>query len=435
MNTTTVSKSDIKQKDFIPLKHLEIDDYNMLQDLIRFESVSGKEEKTGVYVKEKLIELGFTVTRDSMGNITGERGDADEYLLLNAHLDIVQLAKKYGSFYNKTTKESCKEKYGSYDSLMFDAYSYDAYLSKEIQDVRAKKLSKQNKTSINIDDLTDEEAMEVWEEDRAEIKNLYGHDFKEVGFKCANCVNSCKTFKLCHYFEPNSDISTKKIYLKHKKELELSLENNMQDSAEFIQESFDLDGKFVQLNKVETKSKPAKEKNQKYLIKVDLIEDKITGSGKHRVLGGDDKCGIFIALKVAEILRDVPMKILFTVQEETGCKGVKFFVKNNAEWLEDVRYSVTIDRRDYCHLLWSQRGVRSCSDNFAAEVMYQGIRAGIPVKLEDGGSADVVTLRDYVPNAINISAGYYKAHTADEYIVPSEVDKIVGWVKNIVKYV
>lgn len=432
MSTTTVSKGALKERNFIPLKNLRMEDYDMLQDLIRFESISKKEDKVAAYVKEALIELGFTVTRDSMGNVYGERGDADEYALLNAHLDIVNLLSKYG-YFNKDTKESYNKSYSSYDSLAFDTYSYDSYLSKEIQDVKAMKLSKQSKTSINIEDLSDDEAIEVWEEDAKEIKNLFGEEFKMVGFKCANCVNSCKAFKLCYYFEPNATIETKKVYLKYKRELEAEkINDEAQNDAEFIQESFNLEGRFVKLNKVE-KKESSKSKNQKYLIKVDLIEDKITGSGKKRVLGGDDKCGIFIALKVAETLRDMPMKVLFTVQEETGCNGVKFFVKNNAEWLEDVKYSLTIDRRDYCHLLWSQRGVRSCSDNFAAEVMYQGIRAGIPVKLEDGGSADVVTLRDYVPNAINMSAGYYKAHTSDEYIVPSQVDKIVGWVKNIVQ--
>ena len=129
------------------------------------------------------------------------------------------------------------------------------------------------------------------------------------------------------------------------------------------------------------------------------------------------------------------MKILFTVDEETGCNGVKYFVKNKAEWLNDVKYSLTIDRKDFCHLLWSQRGTRSCSNDFAGELMYQGVRTGIPVSIQDGGSADVVTIRDYVPNAVNMSAGYYKAHTKNEYIIPSEVDKIVGWVKNIIENV
>lgn len=443
MNSTmTIDKKITEEKDFIELKNLQMEDFDMLQDLLKFESISKREEKVANYVKKKLIELGFSVNKDSMGNIFASRGISHNYPLLNCHLDIVELLKRFGSSFDKSSGKTKEEKYGSYKSLIFDNYGYTNYLNNEIQEIKAKKSSEQNTVSINLDDLSDEEAISTWEADKSEIKLMYGEDFKAIGFKCANCVNSCKAFKLCYYFEPNSDIKTKKIYLKSKKELEAvnkeneSLkENNSPDDVDFIQESFDLGDKIVKLNKVNTVSNEPKLKNQKYIIKMDLINDKISGSGKHRVLGGDDKCGIFIALKVAEMLRDTPMKILFTVQEETGCNGVKFFVKNNSKWLEDVKYSITIDRRDYCHLLWSQRGTRSCSDNFAAELMYQGIRAGIPVKLEDGGSADVVTLRNYVPNSVNISAGYYKAHTADEYIVPSEVDKIVGWVKNIVKYI
>lgn len=430
MNTAVVANKN-KVKEFINLENLGIDDFDMLKDLLKFESVSKKESKVALYIKEKLTELGFSVMKDSMGNIYGVRGISDNYPMLNAHMDIVNLANRFGSFYKTPNTKSKEESNSKYSSLMVDSYNYEISLNKEIEEIRAKKYSEQKKVSIDIDDLSEEEAMAVWEEDAKEIKNLFGEDFKDIGFKCANCVNSCKAYKLCYYFEPNSNIETKKIYLKKKKELELSTIEN----KEFIQESFDLDGKIVKLNKVSQKETEPKSKGQKYIITVDLVEDKITGSGKNRVLGGDDKCGIFIALKVAEMLKDVPMKILFTVEEETGCNGAKHFTKTNAKWLEDVKYSITIDRRDSCHLLWSQRGVRSCSDNFAAELMYQGIRVGIPVKLDDGGSADVVVLRDFVPNSVNISAGYYKAHTSSEYIVPSEVDKIVGWVKNIVNYV
>ena len=49
----------------------------------------------------------------------------------------------------------------------------------------------------------------------------------------------------------------------------------------------------------------------------------------------------------------------------------------------------------------------------------------------DGSVADVIHIRNLVPNSVNMSAGYYNAHTSDEYIVPSDVDRIIGWVKNI----
>lgn len=434
MNTVAIKKKNNKIEELITLQNLSIDNFDTLKELLKFESVSGKESKVALYIKEKLTELNFKVMKDSKGNIYATRGIADRYPLINAHMDIVNLANRFGSsykskFYNTTTKKGKKKEEKSFSSLMVESYDYDSYLSKEIEDIKAKKLNDNKK---NISEISDEEANKIWEEDKSQIDLLFGEEYKMVGFRCAHCVNTCKSFKLCYFFKPNNNIDTKKQYAVYKKE-----ESEKHESS-YIQQSFDVDNNIRKLK--ETKSEKSEvvkvsSSKEKYIIKVDLINDKISGSGKNRVLGGDDKCGIFIALMVAESLPNLPMKILFTVEEETGCNGVKHFVKTNPQWLDDVKYSLTIDRKDSCHLLWSQRGTRSCTNKFAAELMYHGIRSGIPVSLEDGGSADVVVLRDFVPDAVNMSAGYYKAHTSSEYIVPSEVDKIVGWVKNIISCV
>ena len=432
MATATKTKNTNTLK-LIKLETLNIDDFDTLKELLKFESVSGKESKVALYIKERLTELNFEVKKDSKGNIYATRGIADEYPLLNAHMDIVNLSNRFGGTYSSkysTTnyKGQKKETSKKYSSLMVESYDYDGYLSKEIEEIRAKKVSEKAKSSVEI---SDSEAIKIWENDKADIDLLFGEEYKIIGFKCANCVNTCKAFKLCYFFKPNDLIETKRQYAIYKKE---NNEINETEDGLAFQQSFDIDNNIKVINKREVINTKESSK-EKYIIKVDLINDKISGSGKKRVLGGDDKCGVFIALKVAELLPDLPLKVLFTVEEETGCNGVKFFVKEKPEWLTDVKYSLTIDRKDSCHLLWSQRGTRSCNNKFAGELMYQGVRQGIPVKLRDGGSADVVTLRDYVPNAVNMSAGYYKAHTSDEYIIPSDVDKIVGWVRNIVKNV
>lgn len=153
----------------------------------------------------------------------------------------------------------------------------------------------------------------------------------------------------------------------------------------------------------------------------------ISGHGEHRVLGGDDKCGIFVALEVARTTKH-PMKILFTVQEEIGLVGMEFVAETKEEWFDNISYSITIDRRGGNHLLISQLGVKSCSRDFAKMAVNAGKSAGIPVTIEDGSLADVVILRDLVDNAINISAGYYNPHTEYEEIDYTEVEKIIMWV-------
>lgn len=424
----------LKEKEFIKLENLIMEDYELLKKLLIHESVSGKETELADYVKIILKELNFVVKQDKMGNIYAIRGLAEKYPLINAHLDIVNLNKSYGSYFNNYfSKNTIKDSYlktesKRYSSLALNNFDYSINSSKS------------NTNATKKVEVTEEEILKIWKEQSKELKSCFCKEFIKYGFTCKNCINTCKKNKICGYFANNDDLETKKLFAIYKKINETTDEKSNEN--DFIQETFDLDGKIKNLqppikneSMYKAKNKTTSTKDEKYIVNVDLIEDKITGSGKNRVLGGDDKCGLFLALKVAEQLPDLPMKILFTVEEETGCNGVKYFVKHHAKWLEDVKYSLTIDRKDTNHLLWSQRGVRSCTNDFAGELFYQGMMAGIPVSIQDGGSADVVTLRDYVPNAVNMSAGYFKAHTSNEYIVPSAVDKILGWVKNIVKNV
>lgn len=177
-----------------------------------------------------------------------------------------------------------------------------------------------------------------------------------------------------------------------------------------------------------------KELNNDFKITYNDKTYKITSNGL-RILGGDDKCGVAIALQTARELPNEPMKLLFTVQEETGCIGVSEFCKNNAKWLEDVKYSLTIDRRHGDELITHSCGKNNCSKNFASQLLKQALYANIMVKCEHGTIADVIQLRKYVKETCNMSAGYYNPHTLDEYVQFDEMLKIKEWVKNIVKNV
>lgn len=421
-----------KKKEIIPLSYLKLDDFDELKVLLEFDSVSGDEIKSREYVENKLKELNFTTSIDAYGNLFAVRGVADEYGLLEAHLDKKQINyKSNGSRFNSSNSGRFNSYFGDYSKKSnLNINNIDYGLFKKEANLESSRLSNIHKTKKTI---TDEEAKSIWEENKEEVKSYFGKEYANFGFNCNHCINKCKsqTFSLCHFFEVNDSLDSKKQFAAYKISEKEKLNTN---DTTAIQESFDLTDKTVELIGVKTKNKIVRKKtNEKYIIKMDLINDKITGSGKNRVLGGDDKCGIFAALKVAEMLPNMPMKVLFTVEEEIGCLGAKYFVKNHADWLKDVKYSITIDRKGSNNLLWSQKGIRSCSDEFAGKIIEQGIMTGIPVRIEDGGSADVVYLRDYVPEAINISAGYYNAHRKDEYIIPSELDKIVGWVKNIIE--
>jgi len=177
----------------------------------------------------------------------------------------------------------------------------------------------------------------------------------------------------------------------------------------------------------ETEEK-AEEPEEKFILKYDEKTKKLT-SNETRPMGGDDKCGIAVALDIAKSTK-IPMKILFTVEEETGCNGAGYVLKNHSDWLKDVAYGVTIDRRDKNHICVTTGNERNAGNYFIGELAKWAIISGIFPKFEKGSMSDNFYLKNAVPNFINISAGYYNAHRNSEYIQVDELKKIKNWVKN-----
>ena len=68
-------------------------------------------------------------------------------------------------------------------------------------------------------------------------------------------------------------------------------------------------------------------------------DDLMFGNGN--MMGGDDKCGIAIALTLA-LHTNLPMKIILTSGEERGGKGVAELKKSD---FDNVGFCLTIDRR------------------------------------------------------------------------------------------
>jgi di/tripeptidase len=58
-----------------------------------------------------------------------------------------------------------------------------------------------------------------------------------------------------------------------------------------------------------------------------------------------------------------------------------------------------------------------------------GITVGIPIEIQDGSVADVITIREYVTDSVNVSAGYYNPHSDDEYVNLEEITKIIKWLR------
>jgi putative aminopeptidase FrvX len=174
--------------------------------------------------------------------------------------------------------------------------------------------------------------------------------------------------------------------------------------------------------------------NQSFKVIYDK-EKQLIRSNKLRILGGDDKCGMAITLQVAKEMIDLPIKIFFSVGEESGCIGVKHAITQHKSFFEDCKYGVTIDRNGGEDLIVAYSGKYNGTLKFLSLVAKQGVLSEIWVRCTTGSVADTTYLREVITDCCNISAGYYNAHTVDEYVNFKEMCQIKDWVKRIVKYI
>lgn len=143
-------------------------------------------------------------------------------------------------------------------------------------------------------------------------------------------------------------------------------------------------------------------------------------------LGADDKNGIFVCL---ECLRkyDV-MKCAFFVGEEVGCVGSS---KVDLAFFKDCRYIVEPDRMNGHDLITSMGVGDVCSGGFivALGAEQYGYKEAV------GSITDVGELveRGVGISCLNLSCGYYHAHTDHEITVLPELQNCLYFVQHIVE--
>jgi len=135
-------------------------------------------------------------------------------------------------------------------------------------------------------------------------------------------------------------------------------------------------------------------------------------SNKRRVgIGGDDKCGIFVCLYLLKVIPQI--KVVFFSREESGCKGSTGMDKI---FFNDCRYLIQLDRkgnRDFIQTYW---GNKTISHDFSSEIGL--IKKKYKYKNCTGTVTDVMKLWNnrVGVSCVNLSCGYYKPHTAYEYV-------------------
>ena len=144
------------------------------------------------------------------------------------------------------------------------------------------------------------------------------------------------------------------------------------------------------------------------------------------ILGGDDKCGVYIILRALEEKRKV--NFIFSRDEEIGCLGIKALLKpkyvENKELTDKIRknclYCLVLDRRGNSDII--------CQENYYGtkefEKKLQEISdaGGFGYKPAKGFCSDANTIKEFVSTA-NLSVGYFNPHSQSEYIVKSDLQK------------
>lgn len=143
-------------------------------------------------------------------------------------------------------------------------------------------------------------------------------------------------------------------------------------------------------------------------------------------IGGDDKNGIWIALKC--LAQYDVLKAVFFVGEEIGCVGSG---KCNMEFFTDARFVVECDRRGCNDLITSISGLDIASNEFIDDMQADSFG----YKETSGLMTDVLELaeRGVGVACINMSCGYYSPHTEQEYTVKEDIINALALVMHIIE--
>lgn len=161
--------------------------------------------------------------------------------------------------------------------------------------------------------------------------------------------------------------------------------------------------------------------------------NKLTGFNAHTMqqtgIGGDDKVGIFIAMECLKHFDNI--KVVFFRDEEIGCDG-----SYNAymDFFTDCSFVLQCDRKGNSDFVTTASGVHLSGNDFQNDVLPIIKRYGY--KFEHGLMTDVMALKENGLKccAANISCGYYRPHSHDEYVNIDDVDNCLDMVKEIIAY-
>lgn len=138
-------------------------------------------------------------------------------------------------------------------------------------------------------------------------------------------------------------------------------------------------------------------------------------------IGGDDRCGIYMIL---QIIKEKKCSILFCEDEEKGGLGSRKFCRGKylAE-LKELKYMIELDRAHKSDAVFYRCDNKDFTKFICKNTGY---------KESFGSFSDISTLAPAAGiAAVNLSCGYYNAHTSTEYVLIEEMLETIEAVKKL----
>lgn len=146
---------------------------------------------------------------------------------------------------------------------------------------------------------------------------------------------------------------------------------------------------------------------------IDMDEEQniiLDAKSKMNCLGADDTSGMFLMIEMIRARR--PGLYIFHRGEEVGCKGSRFIADKTPHMLNGINFCIAFDRMGMTDVITFQRGMRSCSDDFAQSL---ATKLGMGYRPDPTGVyTDSATYVDIVAECTNISVGYARQHSSSE---------------------
>ena len=144
-------------------------------------------------------------------------------------------------------------------------------------------------------------------------------------------------------------------------------------------------------------------------------------------IGGDDRCGVFALVNIYQSAQIKPW-LLFCCDEEIGGLGAKAFCLAHQQLqlpneLNNLKFLIELDRKGKNDAVF----YRCDNPDFEEYITGKGF------KTAQGSFSDISLIAPELNiAAVNLSCGYYSAHTRHEYINRSHLDNTIQKVINIV---